>query len=87
MTDDRTTTGGAPGEDRLDALPDHERDDERTAGGGVLSQGGTAVDTGTGTLSDARDSSPAAGVDEAGVDVGDGEEPGTLDVPFVGNRS
>jgi hypothetical protein len=30
-------------------LPEHERRDESTAGGGMLSQGGTAVDRGTGT--------------------------------------
>jgi hypothetical protein len=32
------------------ALPEHERDDDRTIGGGVLSSGGTAVDRGTGEL-------------------------------------
>jgi hypothetical protein len=31
-------------------LPAHERRDDRTAGGGVLSSGGTATDRGTGTL-------------------------------------
>jgi hypothetical protein len=31
-------------------LPEHELRDETTAGGGVMSQGGTAVDRGTGTL-------------------------------------
>jgi hypothetical protein len=35
---------------RLGKLPEHEIDDETTVGGGVLSQGGTAVDRGTGTL-------------------------------------
>lgn len=31
-------------------LPEHELRDTPTAGGGVMSQGGTAVDRGTGTL-------------------------------------
>ena len=35
---------------RRDELPEHEIDDERTTGGGILSQGGTAVDRGTGML-------------------------------------
>ena len=36
---------------RRDELPEHEIDDDRTTGGGILSEGGTAVDRGTGTLS------------------------------------
>ena len=41
----------ADDEDGLaDELPEHERDDDRTAGGGVMSMGGTSVDRGTGTL-------------------------------------
>jgi hypothetical protein len=45
-----------PDDDRRDetprerALPEHERDDARTIGGGVLTSGGTAIDRGTGTL-------------------------------------
>ncbi|MFL5775423.1 MAG: hypothetical protein ACJ76W_04030 [Chloroflexota bacterium] len=42
---EQTDAGG-----RLGQLPEHEIDDETTVGGGVLSQGGTAVDRGTGTL-------------------------------------
>ena len=39
-------------DDRLDQLPEHERDDDvaGTTGGGIMSEGGTAVDRGTGTL-------------------------------------
>ena len=46
MTTDRTDP------ERLDQLPEHERDDDvaGTSGGGILSEGGTAVDRGTGTL-------------------------------------
>ena len=33
-----------------DTLPEHERRDDRTVGGGLMSQGGTAIDRGTGTL-------------------------------------
>jgi hypothetical protein len=35
---------------RLEELPEHERDDDRTLGGGVMSEGGTVIDRGTGTL-------------------------------------
>jgi len=38
------------GDERPDELPEHERDDDRTVGGGVMSMGGTTVDRGTGTL-------------------------------------
>jgi hypothetical protein len=41
--------GDLPDED-TDQLPEHERRDDRTVGGGVMEQGGTAVDRGTGTL-------------------------------------
>ena len=82
MTDERTTPGG----ERLDELPDHEIDDERTVGGGVMSQGGTAIDTGTGTLSDAADSTPSSDVDPTGEDVGEGEQPGTLGIPNQAHR-
>jgi len=36
--------------DEESELPEHELRDAPTAGGGVMSQGGTAVDRGTGTL-------------------------------------
>ncbi len=76
MTDERTTPGG----ERLDELPDHEIDEERTVGGELMSQGGTAIDTGTGMLSDAADGTPSSGVGETGEEIGDGEQPGTLGV-------
>jgi hypothetical protein len=37
-------------EDDSDQLPEHERRDDRTVGGGMMDQGGTAIDRGTGTL-------------------------------------
>jgi hypothetical protein len=36
--------------DRERELPAFERDDERTVGGGLMSQGGTSTDRGTGEL-------------------------------------
>ena len=40
-----------PEDRRLDELPDHERDDDvSTSGGGIMSEGGTAIDRGTGAL-------------------------------------
>ena len=44
-------------------LPEHERRDAPTSGGGVMSQGGTAIDRGTGTL-DGRAQGPRADDDE-----------------------
>jgi hypothetical protein len=44
---------GSPHDDeegRLRELPEHERDDDRTSGGGLMSEGGTAIDRGTGVL-------------------------------------
>ena len=35
---------------RLDQMPEHERDEDRTVGGGLMSEGGTAIVRGTGTL-------------------------------------
>jgi hypothetical protein len=46
--DDRPIDGGE--RKRLDELPEHEIDDDQTVGGGVMSEGGTAIDRGTGTL-------------------------------------
>jgi hypothetical protein len=44
-------------------LPEHELRDTPTAGGGVMSQGGTAIDRGTGTL-EGRAQGPKADDDE-----------------------
>jgi hypothetical protein len=41
--------GNVPDDDTGD-MPEHERPDDQTVGGGVLEQGGTAIDRGTGTL-------------------------------------
>ena len=49
--DDQARAGiGGHGDDE-DRLPEHETRDENTVGGGLMSEGGTAVDRGTGTLS------------------------------------
>jgi hypothetical protein len=55
-----------------DEMPEEELDEPKTVGGGIMSQGGTAIDRGTGTLT-----GQAQGVDDdddddddrAGVDV------------------
>ena len=39
-----------PGATDRDAMPEHEIDDDRAVGGGMMGAGGTAVDRGTGTL-------------------------------------
>jgi hypothetical protein len=55
---------------RLDQMPDHELDDDRTIGGGILSEGGTAIVRGTGTLDGtAQDHDTTDDDDEAGVDL------------------
>jgi hypothetical protein len=55
MTDDiRPPTSEDPpktgDQERLEKLPAFESDADRTAGGGVMDEGGTAVDKGTGQL-------------------------------------
>ena len=60
--------------DRTDALPEHERDEDTTLGGGVMSMGGTSVDRGTGTL--AGEAEPA---DVSGFGAGDGRDGRSLD--------
>jgi hypothetical protein len=42
--------GSNADDDRLSKLPPEEHDEDRTLGGGMLGQGGTAVNRGTGTL-------------------------------------
>ncbi|HET7027617.1 MAG TPA: hypothetical protein VFI28_07985 [Candidatus Limnocylindrales bacterium] len=56
LDDDVDTDAGAgvdqaAHDDRLSKLPPEEHDDDRTTGGGMLSEGGTAIARGTGTLS------------------------------------
>ena len=53
---------------RMRELPEHEIDDERTAGGGILGEGGTAVDRGTGEL----------GGTAQGIESGDPVEEGSV---------
>jgi hypothetical protein len=62
--------------DRTDALPEHERDDDRTLGGGVMTIGGTTVDRGTGTLTGTAQDHGAGNDDDdaTGVDVDFGED-------------
>ena len=50
-------------DDEDETLPEHERRDDRSVGGGVLEQGGTAIDRGTGTLG-GRAQGPAEDDDE-----------------------
>jgi hypothetical protein len=49
MTND-ANVGPNADDDRLSKLPPEEHDEDRTVGGGMLDQGGTAVSRGTGTL-------------------------------------
>jgi hypothetical protein len=51
---------------RRNGMPEDEIDDDRTVGGGVLSEGGTAIDRGTGTLS-----GPARDLDDEDDDDAD----------------
>jgi hypothetical protein len=62
-------------DERLDELPEHERDDDRTIGGGVMDAGGTAVDRGTGTLG-----GQAQRADQSGFGAGDARDDRSLDV-------
>jgi hypothetical protein len=63
------------GDDDQGGLPRHEIDEDETVGGGVMSQGGTAIDRGTGTLSGqaqgAEDDDDDPRVRDAGVGIDD----------------
>jgi hypothetical protein len=48
--DETRSTQPEPEDGRMEGLPEHERDDPRTIGGGIASAGGTSIDRGTGTL-------------------------------------
>ncbi|HET9615301.1 MAG TPA: hypothetical protein VFP22_10850 [Candidatus Limnocylindrales bacterium] len=48
--DDESAPRDEGEEGRLGELPAHERDDDRTTGGGLMASGGTAIDRGTGEL-------------------------------------
>jgi hypothetical protein len=50
-----------PARDMEGGLPEHERDDERTAGGGIMAEGGTAIERGTDTISGPDAQGPDAG--------------------------
>jgi hypothetical protein len=71
--------------ERLEKVPEHEIDDDRDVGGGVLSMGGTATDAGTGTT---RADEPASGqpIDEEDDDAGRGlgAPPAAPGTPSVG---
>jgi hypothetical protein len=56
---------------RLDQMPDHERDEDRTVGGGLMTEGGTAIVRGTGTLDGTAQDHEMSDddEDEAGVDL------------------
>jgi hypothetical protein len=56
-------------------LPEFERDDERTVGGGLMSHGGTVTDRGTGDL----DGTPQAADDDAGDLDAEGTNPDERD--------
>ena len=64
--------------DRTDALPEHERDDDRTLGGGVMSMGGTTVDRGTGTLGGEAQGDDSDATDESGFSGGVGRDDKSL---------
>jgi hypothetical protein len=71
----------ADDEARLAGLPDHEVDEDKTVGGGVMSEGGTAVDRGTGTLTgQAQGSPPRDDREEAAAEDRpvDDDDPGTV---------
>jgi hypothetical protein len=55
-------------DERLDELPEHERDDDQTIGGGVMHAGGTAIDRGQ-----------AQSADQSGFGAGDARDDRSLD--------
>ncbi len=63
MTDDFPSPPADAEPDREGTLPDHELDREGYVGGGVLGEGGTAIERGTDTLSGPDAQGPFAGED------------------------
>ena len=59
MTDDTPGADFIDEAERRNALPEHERDDETTACGGLMSSGVSATDTGTGSTDDDGDPTAA----------------------------
>ena len=66
--------GASLGDDGQDGVPSHEMDEDETVGGGMMSQGGTSVDRGTGVLD-----GQAQGDGHDGDDVDDGAGVGIED--------
>lgn len=66
-------------DDEGDGLPEHEHDDDRSIGGGVMSAGGTAVDRGTGTLDGVAQTARPDGDDVPGIHLDEADEALGLD--------
>ena len=71
MTDDSPGADFVDDAERRSALPEHERDDDTTVGGGLTSSGVTATDRGTGELSGTAQG-PEADDDEDDPDANTG---------------
>jgi hypothetical protein len=67
--------------DRERRLPEFERDDERTVGGGLMSQGGTATDRGTGQLDGTAQGETDEDEDETTEGLADDAGPGGRIIP------
>jgi hypothetical protein len=80
--EDADLDGPADRDERAEGeLPAHEIDDERTMGGGLMSEGGTAIDRGTGTLS-GEAQGPDAGLDSEDVVDEDADVDETQPSPY-----
>jgi hypothetical protein len=67
--------------DRERRLPEFERDDERTVGGGLMSQGGTVSDRGTGELDGTAQGETDDDEDETTEGLADDAGPGDRIIP------
>jgi hypothetical protein len=67
--------------DRERQLPEFERDDERTVGGGLMSQGGTSTDRGTGELDGTAQGGTDEDEDETTEGLADDAGPGGRMIP------
>jgi hypothetical protein len=67
--------------DRERQLPEFERDDERTVGGGLMSQGGTSMDRGTGELDGTAQGETDDDEDETTDGLADDAGPGGRMIP------
>jgi hypothetical protein len=70
-----------PQRERVRDLPEFEQDDERTVGGGLMAEGGTSTDRGTGELDGVAQGDASEDEDETTEGLADDAAPGGRMIP------